>query len=129
MKPKPFSGLNHCTVPCATADPRCLRWPRSAGRRAPRLAGSERRCGAGPRPAVSPAGALAAARRAYLVRLRPARAGRRAVLHPLALVEGAEASRVGDGGEVDEDVVAAVLGLDEPETLGRVEPPDRSDCH
>ena len=43
-------------------------------------------------------------------------------LDAIAVEEGAEAAVRSDGGVVDEEVVAAVVGLDEAEALGVVEP-------
>jgi hypothetical protein len=46
----------------------------------------------------------------------------------LAFDEAVQASTL-DGGNVDEDVLTAIIGLDEAEALGGVEPLDRSSCH
>src|SRR5271170_5053142 len=47
------------------------------------------------------------------------------VLHLLALVEGRQAGLL-DRRDMDENVLAAALGLNEPITLGRVEPLHRA---
>src|SRR3954447_23312885 len=56
------------------------------------------------------------------VRLHAALAGAGRELDPLALLQAAVTTVVGDRGEVHEHVVPAVVGLDEPEPLLRVEP-------
>src|SRR4051794_20660883 len=57
-----------------------------------------------------------------LVGLQPAPPRAGGELDPLALVEAAVTTVVGDRGEVHEHVLPAVVGLDEPEPLLRVEP-------
>jgi hypothetical protein len=101
MNPKPFSALNQRTVPSA-----------------PPVV-----------PTLGPGRAPRAPERGHRLRLRPALSGAGGVLDPLPLVEGAEAALVGDRREVHEDVLAAVVGLDEPEPLLRVEPLDRALRH
>lgn len=46
----------------------------------------------------------------------------------LAFLDRAEACAF-DGADVDEDILAAIIGLDEAEALGGVEPFHGADCH
>src|SRR5439155_19647758 len=50
------------------------------------------------------------------------------IAQPLAFAEVGD-SRALDGGDVDEHILRAVFGLDEPVALLRVEPFDRADGH
>src|SRR4051794_39306880 len=65
---------------------------------------------------------------ADVLRLRALRALRGVELDPLVLVEALVAA-AGDGGVVDEHVLAAVIGSDEAEALFAVEPLHSSLCH
>src|SRR4051812_12666367 len=75
-----------------------------------------------------PRGRVAWSERADVLRLRALGALRDVVLHSLVLLEGAE-TLSHDGGEMRENVLAAVILGDEAETLVRVEPFDGTGSH